>query len=524
MTGYPWATGDALFAADLNAAIASASSSYGLTAAVLHAVDYGVVPDAPDNTVALQAFFAALQAFSGGGVKGVLPSGIIRFATPLTLSGKQGFALVGSGIGATWLHYTGANTTTDIINITGCASFSLYGFALDSGAVMTAGTGLHLDNCGHACLTEIKVAGQLGTTHIGPDSNMHYNLWNGIWFDKVDQVTLSNFEAAAQNDGVRVNGAVGAGRKAGLFLQFGKITGAKVGLHVGGAFGGICADNIDIIGNWNNLVIDQALVAEFNREAFIGVHVSCDSSGGLGTPISPGPVNPGGGAIGDNILLNDPEGGFVFIKSWAVTTANGGHCIHVVNWSGVVRIDGALVAYANGGTDGIRIDTNTPDVIVTPGTNIHGVTGWGLNKTTGTKAVLGAPTFTAPGVGYLGDMSPTTRISLPLKGLGVSFASSVSAAGTTQATATPLTATVSGVNVVGAGAGVVLPTAMSGTEMEVINASATALAVYPPVGWSLYGSGTNTPQTLATARRLVVIANAAGTQWMVRYSGPVFAP
>jgi hypothetical protein len=500
-------------------------SAQDRSAEVLYAEDYGVVPDAGDNTAPLQAFFAALQARTTG-VKGVLPSGILRFTTPLpVLNGRQGWALAGSGQSVTWLHYTGADTTVDIMKLTGCANFSLSGFTIDSGTVMTAGTGLHLDNCAHGCLTEIKLAGQSGTVHIGSDGNMHYNLWNGFWFDKTDTVTLSNFEATAQNDAVRVNGGVGStGGKAGLFIQFGKIMGAHIGLRVGGAFGGINVDNTDIIGNWNNLVVDQALAAESNREVFIGVNVSIDSSGALGTPTSPGPSNPGGGQIGDNVVLNDPQGGFFVLKCWVSYTLNGGHCIHITQWSGVVRIDGAMLLYATGGCDGIRIDTDAPDVIITPGTHIHGVSGWGINKTVGMKPISGAPVFTTQGGPYLGDISPTTALRLNVKGLGVSFISNVSAAGTTQATATSLSALVSGVNTVAAGSGVVLPVVVSGAEMEVINTSAAALAVYPPVGWSIYGSGTNAPQTLAAGRRLTLIGDAGTSQWMVRYSGPVFAP
>lgn len=384
-------------------------SAQDRAAEVLYAEDYGVVPNATDNTAALQAFFAALQAFPNP-VKGVLPSGWLYFTAPLTLSGKQWWTLVGSGIGATTFVYKGASTTVDLLKITNCFNFSLSGFAIDSNTVMTAGTALHLDGSGHAALTEIRMAGQSGATHIGPDSNMHYNLWNGFWFDKVDNVTLHNFEAAAQNDSMRVNGSVGAGYKAGLFLQFGKIMSSRVGLRVGGGFGGIYVDNTDIIGNWNNIVVDQSIAAEFNREVFIGIHVSSDSSGSVGTPTAPGPMNPGGGAIGDNVIINDPQGGFIFIKGWAVATYNGGHGIHVIAWSGVVRIDGCIVAYTNG--DGIRIDTDVPSVIVTPGTNIHDVTGYGINKTTGARAVLGAPVFT---VTHAGDLSPTTTLQLNAK-------------------------------------------------------------------------------------------------------------
>ena len=393
-------------------------SAQDRAAQVLYAEDYGVVRDAADNTTALQAFFAALQSFPGA-ARGVLPSGVIRFTTPINaLNGRMSFALVGSGVGSTWLYYTGADTTVDLLTLTNCSNFSLEGFRIDSQTVMTAGTGLLLQDCAAGCLTQIRAAGQAGATHIGSDSNMHYNLWNGFWFNRVSQVTLFNFEAAAQNDAIRLNGGVGPSLKAGLFLQFGKVMGALVGLHVGGAFGGIYVDNTDIIGNWNNIVVDQAIAAEVNREVLFGANLSCDSSGVPGTPTIPGSVNPGGGAIGDNIWINDPGGGFLIIKGWVASTASGGHCIHISAWQGPVHVDGCTVAFANGGCDGVRIDTDTPTVIITPGTSFTGITGYAVNKTTGTGTVWGASVVTAPGPGYLEhDISPTTNMQLKVASL-----------------------------------------------------------------------------------------------------------
>jgi hypothetical protein len=489
----------------------------------LHAVNYGVIPDAPDNTDALQAFFAALQAFPSG-VKGVLPSGVLRFTTPIALSGKQLFSLVGSGVGVTSLYYIGVSPTVDLLRIFRCANFSLAGFAIDSQTPMTGGSGLHLEECGSCWMDGIKVAGQSGSTHIGPDGNMHFNLWNGVWFDKTGIATLMNFELAAQNDASRINGSIGStsGNKAGVYMSFGKILSSGTGVHVGGAFGGFFIDAVDVIANWNNLVIDQALSAEFNREIFIGDHASFDSSGGLGTPTSPGPVNPGGGAIGDNVTVNDPGGGFLVIRGWVVSTFHGGNCIHIKGWAGPIRIDGCLIAYANGGMDGIRIDDPTPTVIVTNGTALHGISGWGINQTVPMKPVLGAPTFTDAG---LGDISPTTRLQLNVKDIGVSFNAGVTATGTTQATAAPLSASSSVVGTVTAGSGVLLPVpTIPGTRHDVINTAATALNVYPPIGWSVFGDAPNAPRVLPQRYRLSVIANPAGSQWMIEYSGPMMVP
>jgi hypothetical protein len=495
-------------------------SAQDRSAEVLYAEDYGVAPNAADNTAALQAFFAALQA-SPGAFKGVLPSGTLYFTAPLTISSKNNWSLEGSGISATLLVYKGANATVDLIHIASCADFAMSGFVVDSQTVMTAGSGLHLEMCGSCWFSQLKVAGQSGTWHTGSDGNLHYNLWNGIWFDKTGIAALTYFELAAQNDACRVNGVVGsgAGNKADLFLSFGKIMGSRAGVHVGGAYGGLCIDDTDIIANWNNCVIDQALAAEGNREIFFGDHAIFDSSGVVGSPTTVGAVNPGGGAIGNNIWVNDANGGILVIRGWVVTSYNGGHGVHIAAWGYAARVDGCMIATTAG--DGIRIDTPGPFVIVTPSTHINNPTGYGINQTIAMNPVLGAPVFT---VTNAGDLSPTTKLQTNLKGLALSFTANVTAAGTTQATAASVTAAVNFTGTVPAGSGVVLPASSHGTKMEVVNIAATAVNVYPPVGWSIYSVGPNAPVSLAQNYRLAVIANTAGLQWMVESKGPILVP
>ena len=75
----------------------------------------------------------------------------------------------------------------------------------------------------------------------------------------------------------------------------------------------------------------------------------------------------------------------------------------------------------------------------------------------------------------------------------------VSAAGTTQGTATELTAADSEVTTVAAGAGVVLSSDLAaGDEQSVFNAGANALKVYPPSGFKINALATDTAMTLAT--------------------------
>lgn len=67
----------------------------------------------------------------------------------------------------------------------------------------------------------------------------------------------------------------------------------------------------------------------------------------------------------------------------------------------------------------------------------------------------------------------------------------VSAAGTTQATATALKSTNNYVSTVGASAGVILPNASHRDSVRIYNAGANPLTIYPPVGSRIYPAATN---------------------------------
>ncbi len=76
---------------------------------------------------------------------------------------------------------------------------------------------------------------------------------------------------------------------------------------------------------------------------------------------------------------------------------------------------------------------------------------------------------------------------------------SISAAGTTQGTATELKAADSEITTVSAGAGCVLASGLaSGDEQTVFNAGANAVKIYPPSGMKINALAANAPMSLAT--------------------------
>ena len=74
----------------------------------------------------------------------------------------------------------------------------------------------------------------------------------------------------------------------------------------------------------------------------------------------------------------------------------------------------------------------------------------------------------------------------------------LSAAGTTQATATAIKATNNVFTTVAASAGAVLPNANQADTVRIYNRGANALTIYPPVGSRIFPASTNTGISLAT--------------------------
>ena len=98
-----------------------------------------------------------------------------------------------------------------------------------------------------------------------------------------------------------------------------------------------------------------------------------------------------------------------------------------------------------------------------------------------------------------------------------SVATGISAAGSTQGTATALTTDFNVVSTVLVGNGVSLPTALAGYRITVFNTSANALAVYPLGNGIINSAAANVAFSLPAGDRLDFLCTAAATapggQW-----------
>jgi uncharacterized protein YwlG (UPF0340 family) len=94
----------------------------------------------------------------------------------------------------------------------------------------------------------------------------------------------------------------------------------------------------------------------------------------------------------------------------------------------------------------------------------------------------------------------------------VSVGTAISAAGTVQANATALTKEFNVVSTVASGAGVKLPTSISGMRITIVNTSANSLLVYPETSAIINSQAANTSYSQPAGARLDFISTTT-TQW-----------
>jgi len=170
---------------------------------------------------------------------------------------------------------------------------------------------------------------------------------------------------------------------------------------------------------------------------------------------------------------------------------------------------GTISVGGTSGTGTITVGQST----VSQTTNIQaGATASGSTKTMniGTAGLSGSTTAINIGSAVSGATSTTT-----LNGLVIdSISAAVSAAGTTQGTATGLVSNINNVTVVtAAAAGVRLPTAVAGMRILVRNSdSADTLSIYPATGGTINALSANAAFTLAAGSTIELMATTT-TQW-----------
>jgi hypothetical protein len=242
-----------------------------------------------------------------------------------------------------------------------------------STVIQTAGSALHCFACQYPIVYNVHFEG-------------HSTLFHGIWFDQLDFGYVDGVKLLVAQECLRVNGTVGVGLRAGLFITNSLLSSSAVGVHLGGGFGGLYITTTDIIANGIGLLVDTAFAADHNREIVIDGTTSIDSSGTAGIDLVNGLDNGylgltgtwiASGQIGIRIrsaagpnLAIVYVGGVVFNHSVAgIQNENDqGAKITVTgtmfrnNAIGINQTAGTAGATLNFITTGLRFEANTTDI------------------------------------------------------------------------------------------------------------------------------------------------------------------
>jgi hypothetical protein len=127
----------------------------------------------------------------------------------------------------------------------------------------------------------------------------------------------------------------------------------------------------------------------------------------------------------------------------------------------------------------------------------------------GVLAVEGVVVPTVSSTSTLTNKTLTTPV---LNSAVVNNNNAVSAAGSTQGTATALTVDYNVITTVAASTGVVLPTATAGRRIVIVNKGANTLSIYPATGGAINALSANAAIQVAANGSIELMASSA-TQW-----------
>jgi hypothetical protein len=234
---------------------------------------------------------------------------------------------------------------------------------------------------------------------------------------------------------------------------------------------------------------------------YVGANVGIDGTLGVLGSVSVGTLTASATLTATSTLsLSGSTGG---TASFATSQTTANTSISTAQTSGTFTLGGTS------GTGTMTLGRST----VSQTTDFQaGATASGSTKTIniGTAGLSGSTTNIAIGSAVSGATSRTT-----LNGIVVnSISAAVSAAGSTQGTATALVSNINNVTVVAAAAdGVILPAAVAGMRILVRNSDAAdTLKIYPATGGQINALGSNAAYSLTAGSTIELMATTT-TQW-----------
>ena len=289
--------------------------------------------------------------------------------------------------------------------------------------------------------------------------------------------------------------------------------------------------NLSVTGNANvgNLgatnIVGKLSTASQNNITEVGTldYLIINTTGSLGMGsgnITAGNISliaAGSANLGNSATANYFIGNFYGTANTATSATNASALLQNTSTATTVYPT-FTTSSANGNSSAVfnsSISANLSNASITATTFVGALSGAATSATTaGTVTTAAQGNITS--VGTLTSMTSSGNVqgaNLIATSYHIrSVNAAVSAAGTVQGNATALTTEFNRVSTVVSGAGVVLPTAVAGMAISIVNSSANSLLVYPATGAAINSLATNAGYSHVTLATLQYIA-ISSTQW-----------
>lgn len=313
-----------------------------------------------DDTAAIKAWLAELK--KGG--SGYAAAGTYIFKEPLALPDADDVSIRGDGAQQTIFMYAGEDTDCDLLTAGKDTELRygwlLDGFSVDSATKMTGGCRLLLKGMKHTNRIQNVSFGRV-------NGKRGCNLWNGIFFRDCSLTDYTGFEIYVQNEGVMICGTADSDSGADIMLDRGTITFARIGVHLGGGFGGLYIGQVLIYGcGETGYLQDNTLCARGNREIIISdlcVLDACHSYCAL--------IND---KLSNQCVMQ--FGAFISGAGW-IAPATPGDGLYIKSMPyGRVSVTSNHIKHCKG--NGITVGDYSAYITVAPTTYVVGNGGWGI--------------------------------------------------------------------------------------------------------------------------------------------------
>lgn len=356
---------------------------------------YDIIAPANRNT----AYDATtdLQKCADAGEQFILPLAEIRKSGPVTFTnGNSGFT--GQGKGS---RIVDTSATGDVFtlgdNVSPLIGMLFRDFSVWSTQIKSSGYVFNCRQITNSLFENVRA----GSVDDYVTDGMAHRLKHGYYFDRFGSCIVAAGEVCVEGTAVACRGQADNLFGAELALDLGlNIYGAEIGLHQGGATGGVFLGRVSMSVCGIGWLVDETLQpGAYNREGFCSFDCAIDTSGTAGV-------------VFDQDTASVAR--FMISKAWVCATTGGGPGVWVKKLRDA-RLVVAVHAYANTG-DGVKIDDANAIVYIEPDSLFDLNSGWGVNPTVATsRLTIGQARFLANGLGTVNPAlnPPYAKAELP---------------------------------------------------------------------------------------------------------------